>query len=115
MLLPNFEKAYIDKRKLANYALDPNSPRGRHKARVFKSALGIEKADEMLLQSAILREIRMREATKGEQDLYGQRYAVDCRIGTDVGDAIVRTSWIIRRDEDFPRLTSCYVLKKGID
>ncbi len=24
--------------------------------------------------------------------------------------ATVRTSWIIRIDEDFPRLTSCYVL-----
>ena len=69
----------------------------------------------MLLISTILHEIRMREATKDERDFYGQRYTVDCRIGTDVGDALVRTSWIIRRDEDFPRLTSCYVLKKGID
>jgi len=40
VLLPNFEHAFIDRRKLADYSLDPMHPVGRHKAAVFRDALG---------------------------------------------------------------------------
>jgi hypothetical protein len=31
---------------------------------------------------------------------------------TPVGRALVPSSWIVRDGEDFPRLTSCYVLPR---
>ena len=109
-LLPNVENAYIDIRKLSEYVLNPTAPRGRHKARVFLSALGIDRdrADNLakLISQAVLASV----AQLGELDIYGQRYVVDCRIVTDDGDAIVRTAWIIRTGEDSPRLTTCYVV-----
>jgi hypothetical protein len=43
MRLPGAERATIPTDKLVRYALDPEHPRGRHKARVFASALGIRK------------------------------------------------------------------------
>lgn len=112
MKLPNAENAVIDVRKLVDYALDPTNSRGQHKARVFKSALGftIDNADE--LRDAILPCVRDAEAVIGELDFYGQRYTVDCRIKTEVGEATVRTGWIIRQSESFPRLTTCFVLKE---
>jgi hypothetical protein len=41
MQLPNAERAVIDIVKLTDYYLSPDHPRGRHKARVFASALGM--------------------------------------------------------------------------
>ena len=43
-------------------------------------------------------------------DDYGQRYALDFPVQGAGGLAMVRSLWIIRHDEDFPRFTSCYVL-----
>jgi hypothetical protein len=40
MKLPNAESAIIAIEKLRNYCLDPEHPRGKHKARVFSSVLG---------------------------------------------------------------------------
>ena len=38
MKLPNAENAYVDLRKLADYCLDSEHERGKHKARVFAAA-----------------------------------------------------------------------------
>ena len=52
--LPNARQARIPTDKLVRYALDANHERGRHKARVFASALGITAADWRYLHDAIL-------------------------------------------------------------
>lgn len=52
--LPHADEAHIDPEKLVNYALDPSSERGRHKAHVFRAALGIERDDADYLMHAIL-------------------------------------------------------------
>jgi hypothetical protein len=52
--LPRATRATIPTDKLVNYALDPNHPRGRHKARVFASALGIGAANWRYLHNQIL-------------------------------------------------------------
>ena len=41
MILPNAEQAIVDIRKLRDYCLNDEHPRGKHKARQFKSALGL--------------------------------------------------------------------------
>jgi hypothetical protein len=37
-------------------------------------------------------------------------YVLDFPISRPVRQAMVRSGWIVRKGEDFPRLTSCYVL-----
>jgi hypothetical protein len=64
----------------------------------------------MELRDAILSAIQTEEAFIGEQDEYGQRYIVDFTIERNNKTALVRSSWIVRRGENVPRLTSCYVL-----
>ena len=53
---------------------------------------------------------QIEEVTAIDQDAYGQRYSLDFILIGLTGQAMVRSSWIIRDGEDFPRLTSCYVL-----
>lgn len=111
MKLPNFENAVIDIAKLRDYCLNPNHRRGQHKARVFAATLGLSAADASKLQDAIIEAIRIEEATQSKGDQYGQRYAVDFDMQRVDGRQVrVRSTWIIRSSEDFPRLTSCYVL-----
>ena len=110
MLVPGAERAFIDLRKLSDYVLDPAHPVGRHKARVFDGALGLTRADVGVLHGWLIRAIAVCEAVPGQSDEFGQRYLVDFTASTDFGSAVLRSAWIIRQDEDFPRLVTCFVL-----
>lgn len=94
MKLPNGDRAVVDIAKLRDYCLSADHPRGRHKARVFASATGLT----------------TEHAEKSDRDEFGRRYTIDLTVGGPTGSASVRSSWIVRTDEDFPRLTSCHVL-----
>ncbi len=109
-MLPGGDRAVVDPRKLVLYCLNPEHPRGKHKARVFRSRLGLTPADANVLRQALLSAAQSQPAVQGEKDEHGQRYTVDFRMVTEVGQATVRSTWIVRSGEDFPRLTSCYVL-----
>jgi len=100
----------VDIEKLRGYCLSLDHPRGRHKARVFASALGLTVEDAEELRDALLSAVRSGEASVTEQDEYGQRYVLDFEMIRVAGCARVRSSWIVRSGEDFPRLTSCHVL-----
>jgi len=107
--LPNADQAVIPLEKLTEYALNPDHPTGRHKAHVFKAVLGLSLEDSSFLHQAIQAIVISHDAVPEEANSYGARYVIDFELTTDAGTAIVRTSWIIRNGEDFPRLTSCYV------
>jgi hypothetical protein len=108
--LPNAERAVVELAKLRDYCLNPQHARGRHKARVFASALGLTMADAELLRTALLAAASSAEAAPAEDDAFGARYVIDFEMIGPNGQASVRSTWIVRRDEDFARLTSCYVM-----
>jgi len=109
MELPGGTDAIVEISKLRDYCLDPHHPRGRHKARVFLSALGLRQSDAELLQAALLQAARDEDAVPGEADHYGNRYTVDFLMTRGDREARVRSAWIILRGESTPRLTSCFV------
>jgi hypothetical protein len=108
--VPNGDRAVVEIAKLRDYCLNPDHLRGGHKARVFAAALELTADDAAHLQARLLEAIRTEEAVPTDQDQYGQRYVVDFTMARDTRWAVVRSAWIIRAGEDFPRLTSCYVL-----
>lgn len=110
MKMPDSEHAVVDLAKLRDYCLSPEHPRGRHKARVFKAALGLTAANADDLRDALLFAARTQDAILGDQDEYGQRFLVEFIMSGPAGEAQVRTSWIVRTGESSPRLTSCYVV-----
>ena len=112
MRLPNGERAIVDLRKLRDYCLNPDSPRGRHKARVFAAALGLSAEDAPRMQAKLREIARTGDATLGEGDLYGQRYTIDFEMVTGVEKAMIRSCWIVLRGKTAPRLTTCYVKKR---
>src|SRR6266849_3244637 len=110
MKLPNPDRAVVEIVKLRDYCLSRSHPRGRHTARVFAATLGLTVDHAEELRSALLEAARWEEATAMDQDEYGQRFVVDFKMNGPAGEGRVRSSWIVRAGEDFPRLTSCYVL-----
>jgi hypothetical protein len=97
MKLPNAERAVVDIRKLRDYCLNPTSPRGQTKARVFSAALGLGSADAQGIAHPgnamnldnVIRWILSWKPTPE-------------RPGFEVVGS--------RKNEVFPRLTTCYVL-----
>lgn len=110
MKMPNCKSAVVEAEKLLDYCLNPAHPRGRHKARVFAASLGLTRANADQLRDALLNAACSDDAIRGELDGYGQRYVVDFTMSTATGQAAIRSAWMVRRGEDFPRLLSCYVL-----
>lgn len=110
MRVPNADRAFIDISKLRDYALNPTHRVGGHKARLFASLFAMTSKDTAALQHILLNVIRTEEATLGDLDEYGQRYVIDFLLTWHERQAIVRSAWIIRPDEDFPRLVTCYPL-----
>ncbi|MBW4464490.1 MAG: hypothetical protein KME07_03495 [Pegethrix bostrychoides GSE-TBD4-15B] len=111
MKLPNAKLAFIDLNKLQNYSLNPQHDRGKHKARLFLAILGLSASDAKTLATLILEAIQLHDVISSTQDGYGQRYLVDFPVSRNQQTALLRTTWIIRPTETFPRLTSCYILR----
>ena len=108
--LPNYQHAVILREKLEKYCLNPNhesrpygSSAGKHKARVFKAALGFEQTHWELLKQRILEAIPYCEAVLGNEDEYGKRYNAPVPITGPKGrPEIVLTAWIVKQGTDYP-------------
>jgi hypothetical protein len=110
MKLPNGERADLGT-KIEEYVLNPQHREGRHKARVFESVLGITLDTQNVLRQAILVAAAESEQVEARGDNgHGEVYVLRFPLETAAGRAIVLTAWIVRRREDFPRLTTCYIV-----
>ena len=110
MKLPNAERAVVDIAKLRDYSLNLKHPEGKHKARVFTAALGLSMADAEWLRDRILQAAQESDCQAGRQTHHGQRYLVDFSATFRGKTARLRSAWIVRAGENYPRLTMCYVL-----
>ena|ERR1700747_3353478 len=104
------DEAILDIRKLEDYCLDPAHPRGRHKARVFREALGIGRSDAGWLRTVLLQAVRERDAAELTADRFGRRWRVDVPIARHEKVVVVRTVWIVRTGERVPRFVTCWIL-----
>jgi hypothetical protein len=119
MKLPSAERAVVNIEKLRDYSLNPNHPEGKHKARVFLEKLGLKADDAERLRKLILEAILTAEAMAQQPTPYGERFVVDFqvkqiaegRLGVTL--VTIRSAWIIRNDEDFPRLTTCFIPQRS--
>ena len=110
MRLPNPDLAIVDERKLAGYSLNLEHDEGKHKARVFKSALNMDLSHLEELKLALLSAVVSFDAVPAARNAYGQKYTVDFPLTHEDKTATIHSVWIVRESEDFPRLITCYVL-----
>lgn len=110
MKIPNAEHAIVDIRKLRDYCLNSQHNRGKHKARLFTSLLGMSANNAEGLRNALLEAVKTQDAELGETDAYGQRYTLDFTLTWQDKQAIVRSGWIIETNSDIPKLTTAFPL-----
>src|SRR5437016_1206856 len=110
MRLPNGERAFVDLRKIEDYCLSPTHPRGRHKARVLREALGIDRRDSEWLRQILLDAARSGEAVVLANDAFGIRWQIDIPVERHGKRTVVRSIWIVQTRDDRPRLVTCWVL-----
>src|SRR5712691_3337753 len=79
MKLPGGEDAIVDPEKLTGYCLNPEHPRGKHKARVFATALGFTAENADALRAALLMAAASGDAQPAASDQFGDRYVLELR------------------------------------
>jgi hypothetical protein len=91
--------------------LNPRHRSGRHKARVFESALGITRQNQDILAKALHEAAGNSEnaISTGDQG-FGATFIIRFPLTTDKGAATVLSGWILRHGEDFPRLVTCFII-----
>ncbi|MGA2983546.1 MAG: DUF6883 domain-containing protein [Terriglobia bacterium] len=114
-ILPQHEKAIVSIEKLRDYALNPDHPRGKNKARVFKSALGMERGHADVLAKILKSSLPRSPAVRGLKKLYGEPWTTFHEIVGLSGQAVVVTAaWIYRIEQaDVPVLISCSIEPLG--
>lgn len=107
MKLPNGDSVIIPREKLIGYCLNPEHPKGKHKARVFQSVLGITRENvgnlyDLVQQAAIAGEVVQERLTP-----FGQEFKVDWTVpGSD--QVQLRTIWIFS-ESNIPQLVSAFI------
>ena len=108
--LPNRNEAVLDIRKIEDYCLSPSHPRGRHKARVFREALDLQRSDAGWLHDILLEAARSGVASQVAADKWGTHWRLDAAIRRQGKSVVVRTIWIVRTGEIAPTFVTCWVL-----
>jgi len=107
--LPRAGDAVIPTDKLMLYALSPDHPRGRHKARVFRSALGIGQADWRYLHDQIRDAVVGAPARGTRITPFGILYDIVVLVdGLNGSTYPVATIWLVEGD-GAPHLVSTWV------
>jgi filamentous hemagglutinin len=110
LFLPNASEAVVPVAKLRDYVLSPEHARGKHKARVFQSALGIGQGDWEYLRDQVLEGVRRFPVVSlSAAHPFGTIYSVAMPIeGLNGATHQVITAWIVEGEAP-PRLTTLYV------
>lgn len=102
----------ISVNKLTKYALNENHRKGKHKARVFASALGFTRENYQDLLQQIEDKALEAEANIHHTDKHGQHLQADLPIKGVAGQtAMIRTGWLIATGSRVASLSTIYVLE----
>jgi len=109
--LPNSDRAVIAIEKLRDYALNEEHSKGKHKARVFRSMLGINRTHAGTLAELIRATLDTAPAEQGATLEHGESWRTWHEIvGLNAQSAIVTVGWILKPNtKQTPELVTCYI------
>jgi hypothetical protein len=103
MGLPPRHEAHIDRRKLTEYLLNRNHPDAKGKSAFFAGRYG---TDWKQLRDDLM-EHADGSVVRAEETRHGTTYVVEGPLS----GAVVRSVWMIRTGESFPRLVTAYPIE----
>ena len=106
--LPRADRAVVARGKLEGYLLNPQHEIGRHKARVFASALGIQQRDWEYLGDQLRAAVVDAPVRGVRETSWGSLYEVVVAIeGLNGETRQVATVWLVADDEPPRLVTAC--------
>ena len=103
VMLPNVDRAVVDIAKLRDYCLNPDHEDGKHKARVFASALDLRQGDADLLRGRLLEAAVSEQAIMISKNRFGTLYVIDFLLTTS-SKISIRPELLDRQDRRrFPK------------
>jgi hypothetical protein len=113
-LRETIDEVIIDPRKLTDYALDLDNPKGKDKAVMFQRHLGFVKNNYQILLDQIYNLVLDADAISQNEDQFGMRYRIDLQIqGIEAEQIeIVRTGWLVPPNSKQARLTTLYITRR---
>lgn len=79
---------------------------------LFAFKLGITLENAELLKQALKEAAIEENVVIHKVNEYKTHYNMKFSMQTEVGESLILAAWIVRSGESFPRLTSCYPVKK---
>jgi hypothetical protein len=107
--LPNGDRAHVSLSRLTDYLLNPQHATGKHKARVFASALGLDASGAEDLRTWLQEQAANGDAEAGLSDVYGERFVISGKMLYKGREALIRTAWIVRPDGAEPEFLTALV------
>ena len=80
---------------------------------MFEAVLGITQANAGILRRALRAAAATSDAAElHASDEFGRRYRLRVSITTLKGSATLHSGWIVAGGDDFPRLATCYIIRR---
>lgn len=111
--MPCYRKAFVDSKKFVEYSLDTTHPIGKHKALIYKEALGYDSSNYETLIKQIENYVQDDTSIPNriENTTWGPRYQYNVPVkGLNGLERLVLTVFQIDSDSCIPRLITNYVL-----
>ena len=89
--LPNGDLALLEIAKLRDYCLSSEHPRGKHKARLFRAALGMGRENAEELRATLLAAASNAPATALNAEAWGQYWRIDAPVARQERRVMVRS------------------------
>lgn len=114
-------RAAADKKgKLADYSLNSGHPRGKHKAKVWKAALGATREHADMIYDQVMSFLPYAEAAATGAGKFGETFTVYVPVTGPNGKTVdVKTAWFYARSTDKktismrPRLATIFIPEKN--
>lgn len=114
--LPYADRAVVPREKLEGYLLNLGHEVGRHKARVFGAALGIQAGDWHYLRDRIAEGVLAARVSAVRDTPWGRLYEAAVPVeGLNGQTRRVMTVWLVASAGDSPRFVTGYVLDPPLD
>jgi hypothetical protein len=104
--LTNFERTIIEFRKM-DYLLDEYHEQNSGKARLFY-ALGYTRERWDVLAEDLRSQHLVLDAVEVKPNPHGRKFEITGPLRGPAGEANIKSIWIIRNEEDFPRFVTAY-------
>ena len=106
--LPNADRAEVELRKLTDYLLSTEHPRGKSKAKFFMG-FGFSSTRLELFSQALKKHGATQPVVEKKMSEFGEKFVLECTCETpDNRNPCIRSVWILEGEDKVPRFVTAH-------